>query len=737
MEGPAFSIPYCCSRMIHGASRRALPLMALEGGVHVHLLMLVCGDGDDGGSSGSVEALRQQVEVGFAAGGSLSPAVDFAVRRLLLGAPAGVDGGGSDAPSAFAWPPVVPLLSGTAEEGPGAVGRAHGAQLAQPGEVLLLLPTALLEGQTAVRCVVAGPASQPQQRQQVHLDAALAIAVASGGSAGNAAGAGYSAFRLMLPPTALQKAGALAVFVLQQSLGPSASALAPLAAFPLLALPAAAAAEVRQLYGEVLGPEVYGSLQQLLLEDTAGGGPGGWSLAASTSAAAASASAAIRQSGLTSLSHDIGALLQLPDSAAEEALEGGAGGAAGGEALAQQLPFHALPFADVLCFLASQRMGACLWEGLRALRHAGVQLAYAGLNVFGGSGGDGAAEAEALQLIRAVCEAGAASATDGDGQPPNEPGNTLLPCCPEPRTGASPPPPAGGSGAPPTPVKCSGINGRPGAAAGPSDQPTASTARDAVASSSHPPDRPLRQWTLPLRGTLRWWLHVLLLGFSPPGQERSYQAFKAARCWRTNLMAFGLVAVVRLATGLRTLRAVRAETAPVPAADGLGAGRLTELQQQLLAQVVFVAAGFLAAALAFGTPLLRRRRNALLLAYKTVMDPATFLLILWPPAWGGPLLRPPDAWFDAGRRYGMHWLYQSVLEPSLLQLPPRHQLWSALANLLPMTLLGLQVYRGRLALALRFGAGDAVLGLAMSCATDLATRRQFVRQRSGYSGKTE
>ncbi|PNH05277.1 hypothetical protein TSOC_008454, partial [Tetrabaena socialis] len=649
-----------------------LSTLCIEGCVHV--LMMVRRGSDGGSGSGGIHHVR--IGEAEAASGGVGAAVESACSLLLTDASGGGGGGGGSssaslqpAPGAFAWPPVLPL-SAAAEGGATAgycINNAREAQQPQPAEVLLLLPTPSLAGLGAVRCVVAGRASQPQQRQQVHLDATLAIASANTGIEG---GGGFRAFRLMLPPAALQKAESLTVFVLPPSsadAAPPAAAATPLAAFPLLALPAAAAAEVMQLYGAVLDDAVYDSLQQLLLEGTAGGGPCGWSLAASASAAAASASAAIQQSGLISLSHDIGALLQLPGSATEEALEGGAGDGAGSEAPAEQLlrflaeealedvadgdaggapeeqlPFEASSFADLFRFLASQRMGACLREGLRALRRAGVRLACKG-GAF--PNGEGAVEAAALQLIRE----------------------------------------AGGAGA----------------------------------------------WALSLSGSLRWWLHVLLLGFSPPGQERSCQAFKAARCWRVNLMAFGLLSAARLATCLRTLRAGRAETALVPAAaDGIGAGRLTSLQQQLLAQAIHVGVAFIFAALASCTPLLRRRRTALLLSYKAVVDPITLLLILWPSTWGGPLLRTPAAWLDASRRYGLHWLYLSLLEPGLLQLSPRHQLWAALANLLPMTLLGLQVYRGRWAPALGFGIGNALLGLAMSLATDLAACWQFVRWRS-------
>ncbi|PNH07284.1 hypothetical protein TSOC_006274 [Tetrabaena socialis] len=531
----------------------------------------------------------------------------------------------------------------------------------------------------------------------------------------------------MLPPAALQKAGTLSVFVLPPSPADAASpaaAAAPVAAFPLLALPAAAAAEVRQLYGAVLDDAVYESLQQLLLEGTAGGGPDGWRLAASASAAAASASTAIRQSGLTSLSHDIGELLQLPVSTVGEAFERGAGDGDGGGAPEEQQTFEAWSFANLLHFLASQRMGACLREGLRALRRAGVQLTCNG-QAYGNGGG--AVEAAALQLIREAGEAWSMNIMGGSGQPPSPLGPVLLPSTNKLRpAGPPPPPPASGGGVPPTLDRRLSSE----AGAGPSQQPTPSTARDAAVSSSHPPGRSLRPWALSLGGTLRWWFHVLLLGFSPPGQERSYQAFKAARCWRVNLMHFGLVVATRLATCFRTLlevQAMPADAAPVPAADGLGAGRLTELQQQLLAQAFFLAAGLLITALAFGTPLLHRRRTALLLSYKAVVDPLSHLLILWPPAWGGPLLRVPEAWLDADRRYGLHWLHHGLLEPGLLQLAPRHQLWAALANLLPMTLLGYHVYRGRWAPALGFGFGSPLLALALALATDYMTRWQFVR----------
>ncbi|PNH09807.1 hypothetical protein TSOC_003520 [Tetrabaena socialis] len=679
--------------------------------------------GDGRGSSGEIHHAR--IEEEEAAFGGLGAAVEPASRLLLTDASKDADGAGSNALSTFAWPPVMPLSAGPGQP---LASAARGAQQPQPGGVLALLPTSSLAGLNAVRCVVAGPASQPRQRQHVHLDVTIAIARTHTGSA---EGGGYTALRLQLPPAALHAPGTLAVFVLPSSSAeaaleaPSAADAAPLAALPLLALPEPAAAEVRQLYGNALGDEqVYGSLQQLLLEGRAAdGGPDCWRLTASAAAAAATASAAIQQGGLTSLSYDIAALLQLPVVTGEGALEDVAGDGPGNEA--PQLPFHALPSAEVLRFLASQRMGACLREGLRALRRAGMRLTGNGQAP---GNGEVAVEAAALQLIReAAGEAGAVGVMGSNKQPPSQLDPELPPSANESRPGASPPPPARGGGTPPTLVRRSGISGRSGAAAGPSDQPTPSTAHGAPISSSHPPSRSARPWNLSLGKTLRWWLRALLLGFSAPGQERSYQAFKAARCWRVNLMAFGLMVGARLAACLRTLRAVQAETVPVPAADGIGAGRLTELQQQLLAQAFFVAGAFLVAALALGTPPLRRHRTALLLMYKALLDPLSFCLVMWPSTWGGPLLRTPDAWMDGCRHYGLHWLYQSLLIPALLQLSPLHQLWTALANLLPMTLYGYHIYRGRWAPALGFGAGDAVLGLAISSAADFMTRRLFMR----------
>ncbi|PNH04794.1 hypothetical protein TSOC_008977 [Tetrabaena socialis] len=623
--------------------RRLHPISAVcvEGCVHLLLtLRWVEGGGEDGGEeedgrSGSGNASVHHTILQQAAAGDID-----AAEQEDRGA--GGVGGSTEAPP--------PQLSKGADE------------------VLVLLPAALLRGQGAVRCVVAGPTGR-QQGQEVHLVVTVDTAAGNLRPAEPRLGSGsgddsFHVLRLELPPAALRVAGALLLHLLPAStpppppqvparggaavsvvgrdeaaaaandssaVSPRAMAGQPVASLPLLVLAPAAAAEVRQLYGDPLGGGLHDALDGLLRAAAAAAAGGGACVrllagGGEGAAAAASAAAAIAASGLTGIVYDMGDLLQLPYD------------------IARVTP---PPPDDLLSFLASRGMAACLRAGLHALRSAGVQLAE---------------EDEAALLAEAAA---------GGGQPTTE-GDASL----------------GG-------LEAAGTNGAAGSApcmeAKRGEAQRASAVRPAVCESPAGAQeeeadadaqavgsggrRMMQQQQPPLLpsqpvGAL-WWLRVLLRGFLPPALERSYQAFKAAQCRSLDRLALVLLVVLRLSALVPNLRVVLPGTAAGPAPHGLGAGWLAMQQQQLTSKAVFVGFGLAVVALAFGARLLQRRRNALCLL-KAWLDGAALLLLLWPEAWcwrGHPMFAVPDVWVTARHRTSLYFLY-SLWEPATLQPAP-------------------------------------------------------------------
>ncbi|PNH10106.1 hypothetical protein TSOC_003224, partial [Tetrabaena socialis] len=473
--------------------------------------------------------------------------------------------------------------------------------------------------------------------------------------------------------------------------GPRVMAGQPFASLPLLVLPPAAAAEVRQLYGDPLDAMMQDARDGLLgaaAAVAAGGGACVRLLAGGVdSAAAASSAAAIAARGLTGMVYDMGYLLQLPYGVAGVA---------------------APPSDYLLSFLASHGMTACLRAGLQALRSAGVHLE---------------GEEEAALLALAAARAGqptaegdaglgaleAASSNAGAGSAP----------CMEAKRGEA--------------QRTSAM--RPAVCESPAGAEKEEA--DAGATAAGSGGRRMQQQQQPLLPPIRpdgplWWLRVLALGFSPPTLERSYQAFKAAQCRSLDRLALGLSMVFRLLALVPILRAVLAGTvgtAAAPAPHGLGAGWLTVQQQELTSQAVFLGIGLAMVALAFGPRLLQRHRTNLFL-FKAVLDAAAHLLMFWPEAWrwrGHLLLAIPEMWLRGARRTNVYYLYSSLWEPATLQLRV------VLISLLPATLLAYHINLGRWAPALTFGACNVVCGMVVSAATDLPTRRAFLRQRNRNS----
>ncbi|PNH10101.1 hypothetical protein TSOC_003223, partial [Tetrabaena socialis] len=689
----------------------------------VHLLLMArwvkwggdswggAGGGGEVGGSSAQHATLQQAGAEEATGVDCA-ALDVTLKRLLMAAlphdiPQRLHG-------AFVWPPAVPLAAavGPVEQRAGA-GRADGItrapqqQLGTRGtEVLVLLPAALLEGQGAV-----------------HLD--VTVGAAAGGwqpaAESRPGGGGYLQLRLGLPPAALRDAGALLLHLLPPPAGaggapaegPDVLTGQPFATLPLLVLPSAAAEEVLQLYGDPLGGGwVRDTLDGLLGTATTAAADGGACCellaGGGMDAAAASAAADIAVSGLTSLSYDLGDLMQLP--------YGGAGMAAAPPDPVVVLDRH------LLSFLASHGMAACLRVGLQALRCVGVQLAEkeeAALLAEAEAGGgpvEGGAEAEGgagldreewagRRPLAAAAEDKNAATSSGAEQGELQRASAV------------------------TPAVCDSPAGARKEGAPDADGATAPAGGRTVQQRQQlPPGQPA--------GPL-WWLRVLLLGFSPPALERSYQAFKAAQCRTLDCTALWLLVAVRLSVTSRTLRAMRADAAAPRAAEELGAWRLSPLQQQLLAELAYASSALVPAAIAVCTSLLHRRRNALLLL-RVVLDAVALSCILMPASWIGRqmpmLLRVSAAWTDYCRRRGTHWLFNSMLVPAALQLSPRQQSWAVLISLLPMTLKGYHVNYNRWGPALAFGVGNALCGMAIAAITDLPTRRRFVRLQRSSGG---
>ncbi|PNH06510.1 hypothetical protein TSOC_007150, partial [Tetrabaena socialis] len=687
--------------------------VCVEGCVHLLVVVRYVEEEEGGGEAGEEGEAGPDAPVALyhtwlqqagpgAAGGVDSPAVTAAVQRLLSEAVAGARGGATpNRPLPFvgrplAWPPAVPLRKGLGAAA--AEGEGEGDASA---DVLVLLPAALLRGLSGVRCAVAGPTGQPQGRQAVHLDAR-----SEEGAGGWLARAqdepdrGYAALRrvVSLPAAALQAAGALTLLVLPGAaaaeLAPSGAVMAPgaaagpggaapLAVLPLLVLPGDAALEIRQLLGRVMGEELAASLDESLVaeEDGVSGRllqPAIGLLAGGGGRGAeahAAAAAAVAAVGAIEAVGLSGLLYDIGD-----LLQ-----------LPYEFPLAAAPPAPAAADedrggAAAAAAAAGAWDrpqpsdprvrsGRHLLRFLGQQRMDACLR-------------EGLHALRraGVEEAGGWDSEGGEADVFAEDGEEASEAGDKPSGGAPPP------------------------------------------------------MLLAPTGPL-WWLHVLLRGFSPPPLERSYQAFKAAYCRSLDCTALVLLAAVRLSGTVQTLRAVHAEggggAAPPRAVQGVGAGRLTVLQQQLLTESVYAASALAPAALAVCTDLLRRRRTMLLLLRAMSDALVTLAIAPWLHRFLPVLLTTSSVWVESCRLHGLHWLYNSMLEPATLQLSPRQQLLVALINLLPMTLLGHHVNYNRWSPALVFGAANALCGIAIAAATDLPARRRFVRhhmQRIGDGG---
>ncbi|PNH09232.1 hypothetical protein TSOC_004164 [Tetrabaena socialis] len=644
---------------------------------------------------------------GATVGDAAGELVAEATSEVLAGSRRAAGGGGDllplagnlvASPAAFAWPPALALqpteAAGAGGGGGSARATAEQAAAGGGGSVVVVLPAAAaaLQALRCLRCVVTGPAGRPRQ-QEVHLDAEVDTVVGCGPDGAGAGGGGYVAVRPCKPVLSPSKGASNTSGAVT-----AAPSSIPLATATLLVLPAEAAAEVVRLYGEALGRTTQVDLECLLGGMTAaaaalveraataarlkaaaavaaGMAPESAAAAAGQKAAAApapglsgsqmsrgsarldaaavaAAAASIQASGLAGLSYDMGSLLQLP----YEYPKAGAGAAGDGCEAAQWEPEEeaggggmavcVAASAELLRFFASRRLTACLREGLRALRAAGVRLSF-----------------------------------DGEG--------------------------LGGEGR----------------------------------------------------------------------QEQAYQAFKAGQCRFMDSLLLVLTAAFRASSSMKTWRGVAAEYgsrsthhggsgggichggsggsslggSSLPAAcstDGAGAGpvgfaaavvlwasgrgRLTHLQLQMVVQLFVLAVSLTPLALSFTKVMQSRRRNTRVL-FRGLMDMAGFAIVLWPAPWPGPLLPMPDAWTEVNSRYGIHWFMHSFWEPGMAQLSPRLQLWLTLAGLLPMALVGFNVYDHRWRPGLIFCATNAAFRMIVSAATDLPTRRAFLRrqQRGG------
>ncbi|PNH10105.1 hypothetical protein TSOC_003227 [Tetrabaena socialis] len=739
--------------------------VCVEGSVHLLLTMCWGGGGEpDRPPDRRTSVHHARLEYALAGAGSVDvPAMTAAIQQLLAEAVLGDSPLEVPRPGALIWPPAVGLVEAGAAEQQGGDGGAEGSSgLPSRGaggtEVLVLVPAALLRGQGDVRCVVAGPTGQ-QQRLEVHLDATVDVAglqrrvAAEPGDEAEAQHEDFVALRqvgvVVLPPAATRVAGSVMLYLLPATVeaplpppqpGPPATeaaagegtaaaegglspppppvlvpTAAPIAALPLLLMSPAAAEEVQRMYRQLLEPDTCDVLQQLMHTAAAAADVGQAAPAApvtgcfvggfgsghpSDGHAVSEASAAIAASGLTGLVFDMGILLQLPYGCAHAVMttagarpsdEAEAGVAASGEAAPPvpplELPAQEVTFIrHVLRFLASHGMGACLRESLRALRRTGLQLHLEEEEE------EGAGVEEQQQRAAEAPSAVAAPAADAPAT------------AKEMRAAAA----AATAAAPPRQAK-SGVEG-------------------AAMAGVRPPFLPPLVPAGPL-----WWLRVLLLGFAPSARERSYQAFKGVQCRSLDCMALVLLAAVRLFSLARTLNAAAADVDAAPAISGLGAGWLTSLQQQVIAQTIFLGFGLAVLALAFGHGMLQSRHRTNLFLLKALLDAASYLLLLWPQAWCGrrhPPLAMPGVWVAVSHDRGLLYFQSSMWEPATLQL------WVVLISLLPATLLAYHVHYGRWAPALAFGACNALSGMVVSAATDLLTRRVFLRQPGGKNERS-
>ncbi|GLC42536.1 hypothetical protein PLESTM_001347900 [Pleodorina starrii] len=644
--------------------------------------------------------------------------------------------------------------------------------------VAVLLPARALRGLTAVRCVVAGPVGRWQhQQQQVYLDAEVAVeelplAVVESaeepeqGGGGDGSPVGYRVVRLALPrnqDSPLCRSQVLCIHILPPQSAAAAFAAAaartasppaaaatdatpsdsnaadmPLATLPLLVLPTDAAQEVRQLYDSIGDDATVRYLEGLLSPPRSP--PDAATPAARSSrsprsrikdarrvpaddehvppvvpvgpACLASFARAVEHHGYQGLAYDMGAVLQvrLDDSAQPEGIGGG-----GGEGLAAALQLGRDPrVVEALWgFLEERCMAACAGVlGLAADESRGPDA----------PASTGARTARSVDAAAASFKSGPCAAAAADAARAPEP----LP--PE-------DPPTASSSAAADPL-ISGASSS--SSSGGTSGPTRALGTDTSTGGGG-------DVTAAAIGSRRWWLRSLLFGFSsPPGREAAYQDFKAAHCGHLDRAALAMALALRVSTTLRThsaLRSAAAAGAGARGGEGASCGNdalsspspaepaSRSLRLQLLAQGVYLVASLVPLLLAFLTAVRTssRRRNRVLLL-RGYLDAAALGLILLPWPRLGPLLPVPDAWMDACRRYGIHWMHHSVWEPATEQLSPHLEARVVLANLVPMFLLAGSCYGSRWGAALAFAAANALACLTISAVTDLRVRRRFLQQ---------
>ncbi|KAG2444645.1 hypothetical protein HXX76_001389 [Chlamydomonas incerta] len=540
---------------------------------------------------------------------------------------------------------------------------------------------------------------------------------------------------------------------------------APLAVVPLLVMGPEAAAELQQLHAEVLGSDAVAQLQQLntvaIAGPAAAPAEAGSSSSSSGGDALSGAAAALQHSGLTSLVLDFGALLQLPRS------DGGQEGTLGDPAA---------EFDCLLRFLAARRLADCLREAVAALQRAGVRLLLPGEEELVGEEDHAKAEGGEQQRLQAALEF-LSSWLEPPAVAEAECGQVAIPA----HGGGGRAAAAAGAAAAPVTAPSAAAS----AVAAPTATavcPHGNTSRSSVPAGSCPDEAAMPPHTAAVAAVasaaaqpsggrsvlskLAWWSRVLAFGFprapsptptshaqsgssssnissqrgvkSQPTPEAEYQAYKAASCRRldcASAILYAAYTALRVATTLRRAsqlvvgapqqpQVAAGGGCPRPYLEGCGSG-VTRLHLDFTAQCALLGAAVTAVMLAACTRLHQRRRNALLLL-RTALDAAAVLAMTLPlPRWPAPLLGVPQCWLDSNRRTGVHWMVlYGLYEPLTLQLSPYLQALQGLIFVLPMTLLGYHCSGCRWRPALRFGFGHALLGLAVSAATDHWTARQ-------------
>ncbi|KXZ45151.1 hypothetical protein GPECTOR_58g600 [Gonium pectorale] len=119
-----------------------------------------------------------------------------------------------------------------------------------------------------------------------------------------------------------------------------------------------------------------------------------------------------------------------------------------------------------------------------------------------------------------------------------------------------------------------------------------------------------------------------------------------------------------------------------------------------------------------------RRRNHLLLLHG-FLDLMAVSAVTVPRPWGAALLPAPVAWFASLRRLNLQWLLRCVLEPCL------SQVWLVLAGMPSLFAVTRESFGGWRAPAFAFVATCVLCRMGLSLATDILTRRRFLRHRRG------